>query len=263
MIIGYVAIPGKGKTLAAVQQAILLVLKNWRLGNTDYKLYANINLTLPKILQKAYVKITSYQQVKDLENGVFLFDEMWTWVDSRVSISKQNRFWSLWSIKTRKKGIDLLYTEQYELLIDVRIREITEYIARPHQEQFDAETTALAKYKQPVYFYTVVKLEPIKHPEQKIREYFIKNKLFFNLYDTFEEPDELEGGTYVDEGKEIIVKLMKDDVVDMYETKGDIKGHIQAFYKCSPMVATYVYLKVYGEKQLRETSKKSKNRNRS
>jgi len=260
VIIGYVAIPSKGKTLAAVQQAILFVLMNWGLGNKEYKLYANINLTLPKILQKAYVKVTSYKQIKELENGVFLFDEMWTWVDSRISQSRQNRFWSMWSIKTRKTGIDLLYTEQYELLIDVRIREITEYIARPHQEEFDAEATALSKYKQPTYKFTIVRLEPIKHPNQSVKEYIIHNKPFFGLYDTFEEPDELEGGTYVDEGNEIIPKLMKDDIVDLYDTKGGIMGHIQLMYKCNSQTALYVYLKVYSDKKLRVSSKKDKKR---
>jgi hypothetical protein len=260
MIIGYVAIPSKGKTLAAVQQAILLVLRNWYLGNTEYKLYANIDLTLPKRLQKAFVKITSYSQVKELENGVFLFDEMWTWVDSRISQSKQNRFWSMWSIKTRKAGIDLLYTEQYELLIDVRIREITEYIARPYQHTFDGEATALSKYRQPVYKYTIVTLESVKNPSQGIKEYAILNKSFFGLYDTFEEPDDLEGGSYVDEGNEIIPKLMKDDVVDLYETKGEIIGHVKAFYKCSDQTAIYVYRKVYGDKKIRKSSKRTKRR---
>lgn len=262
MIIGYVAIPAKGKTLAAVHQAMLLVLLNWKRGNTEYKLYSNIDLTLPKFLQRAYVKVTSYEQIRNLENGVFLFDEMWTWVDSRVSVSKKNRFWSMWSIKTRKKGISLLYTEQYELLIDVRIREITTHLCRPHQEIFDAEATALSKYKQPAYKYTVVRVETLKDPNAKIREYIIKNRPMFGIYDTFEEPDELEGGTYIDEGNEIINKLVYDDVVDLYDTQAGIRGHIEAFYNCSRQTSLYVYLKVYGDKKLRQTSKKSKNRNR-
>ena len=245
MITAYVGIPGTGKTLAATQQACMLWLKNQTFGNLEYRIYANINLYLPEPIDKAFTKITSYDEIEGIINGVFLFDEMWDWVDSRVPMSKQNRFWSRWSIRTRKTNLDLLYTEQYELLIDVRIRKITEFLCRPHQEDVNYELTYTNEYRREVYNYTIVKVVPLKNPEAIPEEYIIDNQVWFDKFDTMEVPDELSGGTYVDEARKLIPKVAKDSVIDLYKTKGEQTGHIEKFYKVNQQTARLVWYCIY------------------
>lgn len=245
MITAYVGIPGTGKTLGAVQQAVLLWRKNRILGNLDYRIYANINLYLPEPINEAYTKIKSYDMIKGITNGVFLFDEMWDWVDSRVPMSNQNRFWSRWSIQTRKTNLDLLYTEQYELLIDVRIRKITQFICRPHQEDINYELTYTNKYRREVYNYTIIQMVPLKDPTAVPQEYIIENKLWFDKFDTMEVPEELSGGTYIDEARDLIPKVAKDSVIDLYETKGEQTGHIEKFYGVSQQTARLVWYCLY------------------
>lgn len=260
MIIGYVGILGKGKTIAALQQAIKLLIKNIKWGNKEYKIFTNIRLKLPFGLQKYVVFVNHVSQIKAMENGCFLFDEMWQWVDARLSTSKKNKFWSLWSVKTRKRNIDLLYTEQYELMIDVRIREITEFLCRPNQKILDVEKTLANKFRRAVYKQTVVIVVPLKNPQQKPVRYAISNAVFFPLYDTYEEPEELEGGTIVDEANEIIPKAMKDPEMDYLKGAGEITDYLAKRWECSRATARLVYRKIYSDDDKGKTKTKKKRR---
>lgn len=252
MIIAYVGIPGRGKTLAAVNQAAALWLKNQVYGNLEYKIYANINLYYPDSINKSYKKITSYDDIEDMSNGVFLFDEMWTWVDSRISMSRRNRFWSRWSILTRKKNLDLLYTEQSELLIDSRIRKITEYLCRPRQEEVNKELTLINPYRREVHNYTVLKIEQLKSGNVLSEEFIIDNRLWFDKFDTMEVPDELAGGTYVSEAKKLHPKVVKDPIIDVYKTKGEQIGHIKTLYQVNEQVARLVWYAIYEGAEIKE-----------
>jgi len=125
MIIVYIGNLGSGKTLTALYLSIYLY-SYYKKIYPDYKIYANIRLKLDKIgVEWQYFNKES--DLDDGKHGVVLFDEMWKWCDSRLSGSKKNRFLSRWSIVTRKRKLSLLATEQYEKLIDKRIREIKQF----------------------------------------------------------------------------------------------------------------------------------------
>ena len=102
---------------------------------------------------------------------------MWTWADSRLSGSKKNKFLTLVLAKSRKRGIHIGYTAQYFKSIDIRIRNVTDFLAFP---QLNAPETFCRLY---VY----------SNPSmQMVKLYRFKTAEIFPLYDTSEEVEEFD-----------------------------------------------------------------------
>ncbi len=83
------------------------------------------------ILKPISSLIRSYNDVERINNGYAFFDELWGWMDSRMSSSHQNKFIAGILLKSRKRGFNLVYTCQGFHQIEKRIRGITDYIIIP------------------------------------------------------------------------------------------------------------------------------------
>lgn len=163
VLIGIIGELGSGKTLSLTYMA----LRNYYKNKT---IYSNYKLNFP------YKPISNVDDIVGMKNGFLCADELWTWVDSRVSGSKKNKFITMVLAKSRKRGIDIGYTAQYFKSIDVRIRSVTDFIALPKLN--DKETICTL----PVY----------SNPSFKLQKIFkFRAGQIFKLYDTNEEIEEL------------------------------------------------------------------------
>lgn len=109
---------GSGKTLALTY----LAYRNYLKG---LKIFSNYELAFP------YQKISKTSQLEKMKSGFFAGDELWLWLDSRVSSSKRNRVVGQILLSSRKKDINFVYTTQSFSQVDVRIRRCTDFIAQP------------------------------------------------------------------------------------------------------------------------------------
>lgn len=77
-------------------------------------------------------KIEFYDLVKLLQRGrqepqkLICIDEIYGWLESRVSSSKVNRFASYFLFQSAKLGYDLIYTAQLNMSVDNRLRELSD-----------------------------------------------------------------------------------------------------------------------------------------
>lgn len=77
-------------------------------------------------------KIEFYDLVKLLQKGrqepqkLICLDEIYGWLESRVSSSKVNRFASYFLFQSAKLGYDLIYTAQLNMSVDNRLRELSD-----------------------------------------------------------------------------------------------------------------------------------------
>lgn len=102
---------GTGKTLFLVRQAAT---------HPKIKIYSNFSIKLPnvKLVDPEDLLTLKYEQC-----AVFM-DEAYTWLESRVSGSKINRFMSYVLFQSRKRGIDIFLTAQLLSAVDVRFRNL-------------------------------------------------------------------------------------------------------------------------------------------
>lgn len=119
-LVGIIGELGSGKTLSLA----------WLMQHNFYRgrqLYSNFHLKPPL----RYTPIKSIEEIEDMREGVFGGDELWLWLDSRASRTKVNRAVAMILGKSRKRGIDIIYTTQSFKQIDIRIRNITDFIIEP------------------------------------------------------------------------------------------------------------------------------------
>lgn len=113
---------GAGKTLGLTH----VLKKRYDEGKT---IYANYHLNNDVFDNYEYVESTD--QINEMREGVFGGDELWLWLDSRESARGKNKFISSILIKSRKRDIDILYTTQNFMQIDIRIRRVTDFVIEP------------------------------------------------------------------------------------------------------------------------------------
>jgi len=131
MIVGIIGARGTGKTLSMAKTCDEMLKK----GKT---VYTNFHLNL-KSINKRY-----HKQVKLLDNEFFknykdmklyncclFIDEIYVYIDSRMSGSKRNRIWSYFINQTRKRGVDLYFTTQFFRQVEIRLRMNTEFFVFP------------------------------------------------------------------------------------------------------------------------------------
>ena len=139
MIVGILGELGKGKTATASYMALNYYMKG-------HKIYSNYKIQIPvapafgmgmctnpaeMTFKSVAEMVTSYNDVERIHNGYAVFDELWSWLDSRMSSSHQNKFISGILLKSRKRGFNLIYTCQGLHQIEKRIRGITDYLIIP------------------------------------------------------------------------------------------------------------------------------------
>jgi len=248
MRIVYIGNLGSGKTLTALYMSLLLY-REYRKIYPGYKIYSNIRLKLDQL----NIDWEYFNKETDLDNinyGVVLFDEMWKWCDSRLSGSNLNRFLSSWSVITRKRKLSLLVTEQYEKMLDKRIREITNYIAYPRQENYSEELTQ--KFGEPTYLNTTCIYIPVNNSGRKIFQDTIYNPPLFELFDTTEEPEEF-GETFEEYFERFKREVILDGGIFKFERKSERLDYICEKFGVPLRKARIVYRMVLDELESEES----------
>lgn len=116
---------GAGKTLSAVYATLKHFFKHGRI------VYSNIEL-----YNVPYYPVDSFEDLNNMRESdereaVALLDELWMIAQARVSKSIMNRITNLILLKSRKRGIHILYTAQDPKSIDRYIRNVTDHYAFP------------------------------------------------------------------------------------------------------------------------------------
>jgi hypothetical protein len=151
---------GAGKTLTLT----FLGYQLWKFYGAE--IYSNYNLAFP------HKRIANIKELEKAGGGVFLADELWLWLDSRKYVSSPSEQINEILIKSRKRGFDIIYTEQFFKQIDLRLRRVTDMFIMPEL----SEKTGVCR----VHYYNVFferTRPPLLYDAKKI----------FPLYDTNEE----------------------------------------------------------------------------
>ena len=101
------------------------------LQEIGFDIYSNYPVKFP------HKPITNPLEIDTIKNGIFLGDELWNWMDSRVSARKQNQVISGILLKSRKRGFHVLHTAQFFSQPDKRLREHTDILAVPEYNDLD------------------------------------------------------------------------------------------------------------------------------
>jgi hypothetical protein len=160
---------GCGKTLALT----FLAWHNYQ--NKGKKIFSNYKFkTIP------FEYVSEAEDINNMHSGFFAGDELWLWLDSRSSHSKKNKFISSILIKSRKRNLEIVYTTQSFFQIDVRVRNITDFIITPVLSKSERTCKLLWYTKESFMMNKPVKI--IK----------FKTKDFFDMYDTTEEIEPID-----------------------------------------------------------------------
>ena len=121
MLIGVLGDLGSGKTL-------LLAIWGYKLGfKTDkYDVYANFHIYDSNVEYLTPKKLLDINPIQ--KRAVVLLDEVYAWLDSRVSGSKINRILSWVVLQSRKRNMDIIYSAQIGSSADLRLRDTTQLI---------------------------------------------------------------------------------------------------------------------------------------
>ena len=120
-IIAFAGPLGSFKTCSMTRFAI----QSWMRGA---KLYSNYRLYgIP------YRPVSSIEQVAAMTDGLFLGDELWLWVDSRLSTSIKNRLVTRILLASRHVGVNICYTSQGMMQTDSRVRLNTDATVLPQK----------------------------------------------------------------------------------------------------------------------------------
>jgi len=149
---------GYGKTALAV----LLLYRAYKKQKRN--VFANIHTTFAKTL--------SGEDMLNMQkfplNSTVLLDELYAWLDSRMSGKKTNIALSHIILQSRKRNFDIIYTVQIFSSVDLRVRRNTE-----------VAFTAIAPF-------TYVMLDSRHYPPQLTKFVWKNPQLIFDKYDTRE-----------------------------------------------------------------------------
>jgi len=158
MLIGITGDLGAGKTLSGV------ILSNFIARTIGVELKSNMERMIGSDV------VRSMKEVWQLNNCVFLWDEMWLTADSRLW--KNNVAMSQFIMLTRKKGLIIIYTAQMFGQVDKRIRGVTDYVITCEKREEGIWLSFLHMYSG-----TIGRRYLIPEPSQ-----------FYSLYNTLEIP---------------------------------------------------------------------------
>lgn len=109
-----------GKTLSLTRLAWINHFKKGRRIYSNYRLYG-----IP------YTHIDSLRDLELMENGAFIGDELWIWMEARSSQSQINKVTSDILLKSRKRGLTYIFSAQSLSQIDVRVRNVIDFTVLP------------------------------------------------------------------------------------------------------------------------------------
>ena len=118
---------GQGKTLLLIYYRLRnkLIHKRNVFANLPIKFYDG-----KKLVGKAQL-IEDPSEIESLENGAFLGDELWAWLDARNFGKKSNQLLAKILLTSRKKSVQIFYTTQTIDQMEKRVRDITDFEAVP------------------------------------------------------------------------------------------------------------------------------------
>jgi len=120
MLIGAFGGFGSGKTLILASYCCHVANK------PNYKVFTNFtvkhkNITIVEPIDLLNINPTDY-------NVLLGLDEVYAWLDSRMSQTKVNRFLSWIILQSRKRNMDIFYTAQLGSSVDLRLRDLTDIV---------------------------------------------------------------------------------------------------------------------------------------
>lgn len=107
---------GTGKTLLLVLIAKLANIHNKKIISNFYLSFKHEKLNIDKFLNQEY------------SDCIILLDEAYVYLESRISMSLQNRLSSYIVFQARKKNVDIYLTAQLLKTIDIRFRDMLNII---------------------------------------------------------------------------------------------------------------------------------------
>ena len=123
-IMAFVGDLGAGKTLS-MTWAGAKKYAEWLKNNEKKRIFSNYTLSLP------HKFIDSVEDMDKIRDGIFLADELWKWLDARETARKRNKIVNNLLLVSRKRRYHVYYTTQSMRQTDVRLRNITNYVAVP------------------------------------------------------------------------------------------------------------------------------------
>ena len=170
---------GSGKTTGAV----CLTFKNWLFKRQ--RVFSNMPL-----FKIPYYFIDHIGQIASMKNGFVLLDEGWLIMDSRMSLSKRNRFSSHILSRSRKRSLTYMMTVQVLSAIDSRVRRVTDFTATP---LLNAQETNCK-----ILIFT----GGYPKKESYMKSFYFKTPIIFDMFDTEYEID------MKDEGEDVEPKII-------------------------------------------------------
>lgn len=116
MVFGFVGTLGAGKTL------FMSYLAHKVHQSRGGGLYANYAL-------HGAERVNTWDDLFSLSDGLICLDELQVIADSRAFSKKENLQFSQWLLQTRKIGLDLFFTTQNLNQVDLRVRNVLDYVA--------------------------------------------------------------------------------------------------------------------------------------
>jgi len=192
---------GSGKTLFLTY----LALKNHK----KIPVYANYRIDLPNCYLIEPSDLVSMQYDKAL----ILLDEAYTWLESRVSGSKLNRYVSYVIFQSRKRGLDFVLSAQLSITLDIRFRELCDLFVLANRHKQGFRYLLLTKSLRMKSF-----LLPYDYAEKKL----------FKIYDTYEIVKPFEQEDLSVEVSILSNPKKANQIIDeiVNEIKGRVKGKI-------------------------------------
>lgn len=205
MIFSVQGLPGAGKT--SFLTAFLYILHK-----RGYKIYSNYHLKFD------YTSIYEIESFLDIPFGksIVAGDELWRELDARNSNSIVNRLLSDEVMQLRKRECHFIDTKQINRLMDVRVREITNYKIEPEIVLWYEEKPVLSKVK-------ITNVRTNKSHNTYFKLYY-DGKYMCDMYDTRELIGKREN---ISSDKEVNLKELAQKYRNTeYSNKSDFASYI-------------------------------------
>jgi len=122
MTIGAIGFQREGKTLTLVAHALLFQQYCWQELGMVVQIYCNFPCSFD------YIHFENWEELRDIKDAIVIFDEIDTAIDSRNTKSKDQLRFTHWFKQNGKRGITLMYTAQMFSLVELRVRQQTDYV---------------------------------------------------------------------------------------------------------------------------------------
>jgi len=177
MLIGAFGGLGSGKTLILASYCCHVA------NNPKYEVYTNFIVKHPRITVVEPIDLLNINP--KTEKVLLGLDEVYSWLDSRMSQTKVNRFLSWIILQSRKRNMDIFYNAQLGSSVDLRLRDLTDIVIYCMRTSLNPKAD---------FIYIVELNLGWKVKRAKFLLPYNKAKRFFKYFDTREivEPIEIE-----------------------------------------------------------------------